>query len=87
MSPGVWITGILVASILAFVRFRIQFQVTFVCPACKQEVQGRRCYRCRLEAAPDDTPSEMSIPETALYLYRDLIRRKIHRTPWEWHPF
>jgi hypothetical protein len=80
---GAWSIVVLIAILAVFVRIRICPVITFVCPKCDKPADGRRCYECRLEAAPDDTPTEMSVTQFIAMS----IRHARSRQPWEWNPF
>ncbi len=81
--PGLTIIGLL----LLFVRVRVDLITEFECPKCNNVAEGRRCYSCRLEADPDDGPTEMGILEFVIYEVRDFWRVKIRKQRWQWHPF
>ena len=74
--------------ILALVRLRIALDIVFVCPQCGSKIQGRRCYLCRLEADPDDTPSEMGLFEfISWYLREQYVTRFKKQNPVNWSSF
>lgn len=78
---------IVVAVLLAFVQVRICPQIIFICPRCKRDMEGRRCYSCRIEVEPDDTPSEMRVFEALSFFTRHFINRRIRGQRLEWHSF
>jgi hypothetical protein len=82
-----WASLVVIAMLLLFIRVRICPEIVFQCPRCNQTAEGRRCYACRLEVEPDDTPSEMSIFEFLRFMTKDFIRAKIKRQALEWRPF
>ena len=83
MELGAWSFVVLIAILAVFVRIRICPMITFICPNCNKPADGRRCYECRLEAAPDDTPTEMSVTQFVAMT----ARQGISRRSWEWNPF